>query len=133
MNKNVLIIGVVVVLLAGAGFMFMQSQSGTGTNDAVMEKNEDEAMEKTTEVVGQNAVEIKDFKYSPATLTVKVGDTVTWTNKDLAGHSATADDGSFDTGVLSQGKSGSFTFTKAGTFAYHCLPHPNIKGTIVVE
>lgn len=78
-------------------------------------------------------VSIQNFAFSPATLHVKVGDKVTWTNKDSVGHSATADDGSFDTGVLAQGKSGSVTFKRAGTYTYHCSIHPNMKGTIVVE
>ncbi len=81
----------------------------------------------------QNAVQIKNMSFSPATLTVKVGDKVTWTNQDSIGHSATAGDNSFDTGVLSTGQSGSASFNKAGTYTYHCSVHPTMKGTIVVQ
>jgi hypothetical protein len=63
---------------------------------------------------------------------VNVGDTITWTNQDTAPHTATASDGSFDTGNLSKGKSGSITFSKAGTFAYICSIHPSMKGTVTV-
>ena len=80
----------------------------------------------------KNAVRIANFKFSPAALTVKAGDSVTWTNSDSAGHSATADNKSFDTGVLAQGKSGTTTFSKAGTFTYYCSVHPMMKGTITV-
>lgn len=78
-------------------------------------------------------VTIEDFAFAPRTITVDVGDTVTWTNRDTAGHTATADDGSFDTGVLGRGQSGSRTFDEAGTFAYHCEPHPSMTGTVVVR
>lgn len=86
---------------------------------------------KTT--VSKNAVTIQNYAYSPATLTVKLGDTVTWTNQDSIGHSATADDNSFDTGILSQGQSKTITFNKAGTYTYHCRVHPYMHGTIVVQ
>jgi LPXTG-motif cell wall-anchored protein len=78
-------------------------------------------------------VTIQDFAFSPATITVDAGDTVSWSNRDGVQHSATADDGSFDTGLLRRGQSGSHTFTEAGTFAYHCTPHPNMTATVVVR
>lgn len=83
--------------------------------------------------VAKNSVQISNFNFSPATLTVKVGDTVTWTNQDSMGHSATADDQSFDTGVFDQGKSGTVTFSKTGTFTYHCSIHTSMHGTIIVQ
>lgn len=83
--------------------------------------------------LAKNAVSIRDFGFSPATLTVKVGDKVTWTNQDAVGHSATADDNSFDTGILQQGQSGSTSFTKAGTYTYHCSVHPSMRATIIVQ
>jgi len=75
---------------------------------------------------------ISDFKFTPSTITVTAGETVTWSNSGPSGHSATADDGSFDTGVLAKGASGSHTFSKAGTYSFHCTPHPFMKGTVVV-
>ena len=77
-------------------------------------------------------VEIEDFAYAPETLTVKVGTTVTWTNKDNVGHTATSDTGVFDSGILQKGDSFSFTFTQAGTYPYFCAPHPYMVATIVV-
>jgi LPXTG-motif cell wall-anchored protein len=78
-------------------------------------------------------VTISDFKFAPGTVTVNVGDTVTWSNSGPTGHSATANDGSFDTGILQKGSSGSHTFSQAGTFSYICKPHPFMKGTVVVQ
>lgn len=76
------------------------------------------------------------FAFSPATLTVKVGTKVTWTNMTQTGHTVTSDDGkSFDSGISNPVASGgtySFTFTKAGTFPYHCQIHPFMKATITV-
>lgn len=80
-----------------------------------------------------NMVEISSYSFVPATITVKVGDKVTWTNNDSVGHSATANDKSFDTGVLAKGQSGSATFSKAGTYTYYCSIHPNMHGTVIVQ
>jgi hypothetical protein len=78
-------------------------------------------------------VTITDFEFTPAAITIQQGDTVTWTNEGPTAHSATASDGSFDTGIFSAGGSRSETFDEAGTFAYICTPHPNMTGTVVVE
>jgi plastocyanin len=85
-----------------------------------------------TAAAASTGVTIKNFKFAPASTSVHVGDTITWTNQDIAPHTATANDGSFNTGSLSQGKSGSHTFTKAGSFAYICSIHPSMKGTVTV-
>jgi LPXTG-motif cell wall-anchored protein len=78
-------------------------------------------------------VTISDFEFAPSSVTVDEGDTVTWTNDGPTPHSATADDGSFDTGIFNAGQSRSQTFDQAGTFAYFCTPHPNMRGTITVR
>jgi amicyanin len=79
------------------------------------------------------AVTIKDFKFDPPQLEVAVGETVTWTNQDGTTHTVTGDNGEFDSGNLDTGKSFSFTFTKAGTYSYHCSIHPFMKATVVVQ
>jgi plastocyanin len=78
------------------------------------------------------AVAIADFQFTPGSTTVHVGDTITWTNSGPSPHTATANDGSFNTGTLQKGQSGSHTFTRAGTFSYFCTIHPYMKGTVVV-
>jgi len=71
--------------------------------------------------------------FSPANLTVKVGKTVTWVNKDTVTHTVTSDGSSlFDSGFMPTGATFQFTFTTAGTYAYYCTVHPFMKGTIVV-
>ncbi|MEA2420863.1 MAG: hypothetical protein QOE60_3069 [Thermoleophilaceae bacterium] len=78
-------------------------------------------------------VTISDFQFSPAAVTVNVGDTVTWTNNGPTPHSATSSSGVWDTGIMDAGQSGSHTFIEPGTFAYICTPHPNMHGTVVVQ
>ena len=78
-------------------------------------------------------VAIRDFAYSPGTVQIRVGDSVTWTNRDAVAHTATARNGSFDTGPLDEGESRSVRFTAAGTYRYLCTPHPNMTATVVVR
>lgn len=79
------------------------------------------------------SVSIGDNFYSPASVSVAVGDTVTWANNGQAQHSATADDGSFDTGVFGPGVTRSQTFNQAGTFSYFCTVHGQAQsGTVRV-
>jgi amicyanin len=78
------------------------------------------------------------FAFSPATLTIKTGTTVTWKNTTSVPHTVTSDDGkSFDSGtanpIAAQTGTFSFTFTTAGTYAYHCEIHPFMKATIIVQ
>jgi plastocyanin len=79
-----------------------------------------------------HAVTIEGFAFSPADLTVAVGDTITVTNNDGAPHTLTAEDGSFDTGRLDRGESAEITLTSAGTFLFKCAFHPAMRGTITV-
>ena len=79
------------------------------------------------------AIAIEGFKYAPEDVTVDVGTTVTWTNEDAAPHTATADDGSFDTGDLREGGKGEVTFRKAGSFAYFCEFHKFMRANVTVR
>jgi plastocyanin len=82
---------------------------------------------------GTVAAAMKGFAFDPATITVKVGDTITWTNNDSAAHTATVDSQpDCDTGSVAGGATGSITFSAAGTYAFHCKIHPSMKGTITV-
>jgi plastocyanin len=87
----------------------------------------------TVPVTG-NAVSISGFAFSPASLTVKAGTTVTWTNKDSDAHTVTSQGtgGPLGSVALSTGQSYSFTFTKPGTYAYLCTIHPFMTATVTV-
>jgi len=77
------------------------------------------------------AVEIKSFMFTPETVTIHVGDTITWTNMDSASHTVTVD--SADSSGLSTGQTFSHTFTKAGTYPTTCDFHSNMHGTVIVN
>ncbi len=77
-------------------------------------------------------VTIRDFAFDPPTLEVPAGTTLTWTNAGAAPHTASAEDGSFDTGRLDAGQEGSHTFAQPGTYVYFCDFHPEMQGTVVV-
>jgi plastocyanin len=78
-------------------------------------------------------IQITDSAFGTAVLTVQVGDTVTWTNADDRPHTVTSQDGAFDSGNLDEGGTFSYTFTAAGTYAYLCEYHPDMRATIVVQ
>ena len=78
------------------------------------------------------AVDIAGFKFGPAEIDVKVGDTITWTNSDKQAHTATSS-GNFDTKSIAPGATGTATFKTAGTFEYICSFHPFMKGKVVVS
>jgi plastocyanin len=81
----------------------------------------------------QHAVQIADSAFSPATMTIAVGDTVTWTNADGRPHTVTSNDGAFDSGNLNEGQVYSFTFSEPGKYTYHCNYHDQMQASIVVE
>jgi plastocyanin len=78
-------------------------------------------------------VHIRNDAFTPASLTVQAGTTVTFINDDDDAHTVTADDGSWDSDGLNQTESWKHTFTKAGKVTYHCTVHPFMHGTIVVK
>ena len=132
-NKRIVyIIGaVLVVLLAIGAVKYRQSYNSNPQN-------------KTTSVTGtssNNAIQttkngvvlIEQSTFSPATITIAKGDTVTWQNKDPYLHRIVADDGSFDLGDQRQGETVKHTFTEVGTYTYTCSIHAFMKGTVVVK
>ena len=76
---------------------------------------------------------IRNTSYVQRRLQISVGTTVEWTNTDPMPHSVTAVEGTFNSGLINPGKTYRHTFTKAGTFNFFCMPHPFMKGTIVVK
>jgi plastocyanin len=87
----------------------------------------------TASASATSAVAVADFAFKPASVTVKVGSTVVWTNGDSFAHSIHSNGGVFDEQRMNKGESAKVTFTKAGTFAYICGIHNSMTGTVVVE
>lgn len=126
MNKSLvyIITGVLIVIVIGVVIYIAATTSTTNMSNSGS---------GTTQVSTPGAVSIRDFAFSPSTITVNKGDTVTWTNNDSMIHRIAADDGSFDLGDQSNGMSVKHTFNEVGTFTYHCTIHPSMKGTVVVK
>jgi plastocyanin len=76
---------------------------------------------------------IKDFAFSPMSLTVKAGTTVTWVNKDDEPHTVVSDSGLFRSGAVDADDTFAFKFDKPGTYHFSCSSHPRMIGTIVVQ
>ena len=93
------------------------------------------AKEKETEKEKgeKHTVTMRDKKYAPASLTIKAGDTVVWTNNDEHDHTVVAEDKSFKSGNIGAGDSFRHQFESKGKFSYSCSYHPRMKGTITVE
>ena len=129
------------VLLAACGG---DNGSGTGTTPTAATGNTP-TTSATTPTTSGNSMAVTiitdssgSFAFSPATITIKVGTTVTWTNMTSVAHTVTSDDAkSFDSGISSpiaaSGGTFNHTFMTAGTFPYHCQIHPFMKATIIVQ
>ena len=106
--------------------------SGDGAAATPAGGQADNAAAPSGEPVRSAKVDIADFQYAPAIVTVQAGGKVIWVNRDSTEHTAALDDGSFSTGDLAEGKLKSEAFKDAGTYAYHCEIHPAMRGTIEV-
>ena len=85
-----------------------------------------------TSIASQNTVAIKDYAFSPSTLTIQKGANVTWRNDDSVQHQITSDSQAFSSPLFGTGGTYTYQFNTTGTFPYHCSIHPSMKGTVVV-
>lgn len=144
-KSTLLIVLAVVVVLAGGAVVALSMREDekndpetttTETEQANTAPNEsDPTPTADSSQVQTSSINIQNFAFSPAKVTVKKGTKVTWTNKDSTKHDISPDDGGLSfpkSELLGQNESHSFTFTAAGTYSYHCSPHPYMKGTIEV-
>jgi plastocyanin len=138
-NKSVLaVVGTIIVAAVIIGVVALSgnkkdNSSNTSMNGMDMSSNSSSSSSSSSKAVATDTVAIQNFAFSPATIKVKVGTKVTWTNKDSAAHTVTGDNSDGPaSGTLAQDSSYSFTFSKAGTFTYACAIHPSMKGTVIV-
>jgi len=122
---------------AGGGALFANTAS-TATRTATPARVAPAAKPASAALVAAPAatkqVMIENYAFSPSSLSIKVGDTVTWTNMDTAPHTVTVSSGpvKFASPNLQKGQSFTYTFTKAGTYQYYCAVHPDMKGSVTV-
>ena len=106
--------------------------ASVGTNTGVAAPSSDASNNQINPV--SRDVEIKNYAFSPKSLTINAGDSIVWTNEDSVSHTVTSDSGDeIKSGTLSKGQTYSNTFSEKGTFSYHCAFHSGMKGTIVVQ
>ncbi|MCL5070163.1 MAG: cupredoxin family copper-binding protein [Actinobacteria bacterium] len=137
MKRNNLLMHIllVVALLITALSLAGCSGSGStaGTSAVTTTATSTETTTASTANAGSQAVSIKSNAFDPASLTIKVGDTITWANNDSYAHTVTSDNGAFDSGSMAGGATFSFTFKTAGTFSYHCGIHTFMTAKIIVQ
>jgi plastocyanin len=85
------------------------------------------------DVPDSNRIVVKDFMFTPNSLTIKAGSSVTWANLDDEPHNVVSDAGLFRSGAMDTNESFSFKFDKPGTYHFTCSIHPRMVGTIVVQ
>ena len=117
------------------GFAFI-APLGTGSQWARIFRRAEPSAAEATPAGDEGArvrVDIKNLAFGPATVRIKVGQTVEWVNGDPLAHTATADDKSWGSGFINQGGRYARRFAVVGRFPYHCEPHPQMRGTVIVE
>jgi plastocyanin len=108
-------------------------REGASDREAAPKREEpraDKPRAQRVQAAASTTVSMRDFSFAPRSVTVNLGDTVTWRNTGDEPHTATGSN--FDTGTLRSGQSGSATFRSIGTFSYKCTPHPFMTGTVRV-
>jgi plastocyanin len=117
-KKNVWIAGLATPVMIAMLLLFVGSPRVTANDQASAANAE---------------VKIDNFSFAPQTVTIPVGATVTWTNRDDIPHTVVSTDGVFKSKVRDTEEKFSYTFTKAGTYPYYCSVHPKMTGKVVVQ
>jgi plastocyanin len=120
---RLVVLGTVAILL---------SACGTSTGSPSASTAASTASPTSASPATANMVKAINFSFQPGTLSVKAGTAVTFQNADSTTHTFTANGGAFDSGDVSPGQSFSFTFSTAGSFAFHCKIHSSMTGVITV-
>lgn len=122
MKLIIAIIVILAVLALGYYFLYTKKYPSANTNSTT----------QNSISIAPDSVSIKDLAFDPSSITVRAGDTVTFTNNDTVTHSVIGD-GGINGGDLGSGESYKETFETAGTFNYHCATHPFMEGEVVVQ
>jgi len=141
-STRVIIISIVIVLIVLGGWYLIANHNKTNnghtaassSNSTMNMSNNNSSNSHTQSSVATNAVTIQNFAFSPTDISIKAGTSVTWTNKDSVTHTVTETDGQTgpNSSDVSPNGTYTFTFTKAGTYHYHCSIHTEMVGTVTV-
>lgn len=121
-TRKFIIVSVIVIL-------FIAAFAGCGSTSSPSPSVD--AQPSASSAAGSNAVAMKNYAFNPTSITIKKGDTVTWTNEDGATHDVVGD--MFNSGNMRKGGTFSYTFNETGTFDYECTLHSGMVGKVVVE
>lgn len=140
MNKTTaIVLIVIIVLVVGVGILLYsnsQNNNSSTNNSSSSSISSDTSLlnisSSSSQSSSKSSILITNRLFSPSSITVPVGTTVTWTNQDSYSHNIVENTGAFNSGLLSNGSTFSYTFTSAGTFNYNCSIHPDMTGSIVV-
>lgn len=145
-KSGIITIVAIVIVVLGLGGWYFSSRHKTnntyGSNTASssnmgnmnMPNSSSSSSNQSQSAQATNSVTIQNFAFSPPSITVKAGTTVTWTNKDSVAHTVTETDGQTGPSSSDVNPNGTYTFTfsKPGTYHYHCSIHPEMVGTVTV-
>ena len=124
MKTLLIIIGVILVILL-IYFFGYSNKYNSSTNTTTPTTSE-------TQTSSTNTISIANMAFSPATLTVSAGDSITWTNNDSVTHTVTFDNG-LDSGNIDPSQTWTHTFSDAGALSYYCSIHPSMTAQIIVR
>jgi plastocyanin len=82
---------------------------------------------------GTRTISIEEFRFAPIEVTVRLGDTVVWRNRDAFAHTTAADSGSWTSGELQRDHRFQLIPSRTGRFSYHCAAHPVMRGVLIVR
>jgi plastocyanin len=140
-NKNawnwVIFIAIVLIIVV-IGYLILRVPNNTNGNLYSNNNSNGNPAANEGTTTGTNPqtfdIAIQNFAFSPSTITINQGDTITWTNMDSSTHTVTSDSGSeLASGNIPDGQTFSHTFNTVGTFDYHCSIHPMMKGEVIVQ
>ena len=143
--KNIVIGLIILVVVAGGGWYYMNSKNtitpAPVTETPSVESQATPATESATTPAVKSMVTISSMGFEPKSITIKVGEEVTWTNSDTVTHTVNSDPhpthGNYSilntVGMIKAGESKSAMFDKAGTYTYHDHLYPSLTGTVIVQ
>jgi plastocyanin len=126
---TVFLLAIILASCGGNSVGSTTSSGGSGSSETTV------TTAGTGTTTGGTAVQVimTNRTYDPETVTVNVGDTVTWVNEDAPQHDVVADNGEFKSDLFEKGQTFAFTFTQAGAYPYHCSIHPGMTGVVIVQ
>jgi len=123
-----------ILVLSGVSFYLASAPNGISDSEASASSSGASSEDSVSSLPVSDKIVIQMFAYAPQTVMLPVGSTVTWTNEDVAPHTITSDSGTeLNSPQLSQRQTYEHTFSLPGTYTYHCVLHPTMRATIIIQ